>query len=138
MALTVKQQKFADEYIISGNATQAAITAGYSKKTAYAMGAENLKKPVITEYIKKQCEEVTAKKVISQQEILERLSKFGRGEATETVVTNKGDAIKVPVGAKDQIRSLELLGRRYSMWTDNVNLNGSDIKITIGGDDDDN
>ena len=39
--LTQKQQRFVDEYIISGNATQAAIKAGYSKKTAKQMGTEN-------------------------------------------------------------------------------------------------
>lgn len=43
--LTQKQQRFVDEYIISGNATQAAIKAGYSKKTARFVGAENLTKP---------------------------------------------------------------------------------------------
>ncbi|MDY3007146.1 terminase small subunit [Anaerococcus porci] len=42
--LTIKQKKFADEYIISGNATQSAIKAGYSEKTAGQTGAENLKK----------------------------------------------------------------------------------------------
>ena len=47
MKLTVKQQRFADEYIISGNATEAAIKGGYSKKTARSVGAENLTKPYI-------------------------------------------------------------------------------------------
>lgn len=47
--LTIKQQKFADEYLISGNATQAAIKAGYSKKTARFIRNENLTKPYITE-----------------------------------------------------------------------------------------
>lgn len=42
--LTLKQQRFADEYIISGNATQAAIEAGYSEKTARFIGNENLTK----------------------------------------------------------------------------------------------
>ena len=47
MKLTDKQKIFCDEYIISLNATQAAIKAGYAEKTAYAIGAENLKKPKI-------------------------------------------------------------------------------------------
>lgn len=51
--MTLKQQKFADEYLVSGNATKAALKAGYSKKSAYSIGAENLKKPVIAAYIKK-------------------------------------------------------------------------------------
>ncbi|MCD3505661.1 terminase small subunit, partial [Streptococcus equi] len=42
--LTIKQQKFIDEYIICGNATEAALKAGYSKKTAGQIGEQNLKK----------------------------------------------------------------------------------------------
>ena len=51
LKLTIKQQRFADEYIISGNATEAAIKAGYSKKTANVIGVENLIKPNIKTYI---------------------------------------------------------------------------------------
>lgn len=50
--MTEKQKKFCDFYIISGHATQAAIDAGYSKKTAYAIGCENLTKPLVKEYLK--------------------------------------------------------------------------------------
>ncbi|KAG3043995.1 hypothetical protein PC121_g22193 [Phytophthora cactorum] len=53
MALTPKQQKFCDEFMIDGNATQAAIRAGYSEKTAYSIGQENLKKPEIAKEIDK-------------------------------------------------------------------------------------
>ena len=53
--LTVKQKKFADEYIKTGNATQSAITAGYSKKTARAIGQENLTKLDIKQYIILSC-----------------------------------------------------------------------------------
>lgn len=49
--LTDKQQRFVEEYLIDLNATQAAIRAGYSEKTAQQMGAENLSKPVIAEAI---------------------------------------------------------------------------------------
>ena len=51
MALTAKQERFVEEYLIDLNATQAAIRAGYSKKTARQAGAENLAKPVISEAI---------------------------------------------------------------------------------------
>lgn len=46
-ALTAKQQRFVDEYLVDLNATQAAIRAGYSEKTAQQIGSENLSKPVI-------------------------------------------------------------------------------------------
>lgn len=51
MALTPKQKKFIDEYLKDLNATQAAIRAGYSEKTAYSIGQENLKKPEIKKFI---------------------------------------------------------------------------------------
>lgn len=49
--LTAKQQRFVEEYLIDLNATQAAIRAGYSKKTSYAIGIENLKKPEIMQAV---------------------------------------------------------------------------------------
>lgn len=51
MTLTIKQQLFVDEYLIDLNATQAAVRAGYSKKTARQVGSENLSKPVISQAI---------------------------------------------------------------------------------------
>ena len=60
--LTIKQKKFADEYIISGNATEARIKAGYSKKTAYSMGSENLKKPELKSYIDERMTEIESQR----------------------------------------------------------------------------
>ena len=51
--MTEKQKRFCEEYLIDLNATQAALRAGYSEKTAYSIGNENLKKPEIQEYIQK-------------------------------------------------------------------------------------
>jgi hypothetical protein len=62
LTLTQKQKLFAEEYIISGNATQAAIKAGYSKKTAYSIGDENLKKPEIRAYISERFDEIEKSK----------------------------------------------------------------------------
>lgn len=137
MALTVKQQKFVDEYIISGNATEAAIKAGYSKKTAKQMGTENLSKPYLKSVIDNRLEELHKSKVADQQEILEFLTGTVRGEHTESVATAKGVYEDVEISEKDKIKAAELLGKRHSMWTDNVNLTSSDIHIVIGGDEDD-
>ena len=74
--LTAKQQRFVEEYLIDLNATQAAIRAGYSKKTAGAIGVENLKKPLIAAAIsegrRKQAErtEITADKVLAEPALL--------------------------------------------------------------------
>ena len=69
MKLTLKQQRFADEYIISGNATQAAIKAGYSEKTANRIATENLSKPVIKAYVDKRLAELEDAKIAKQEEV---------------------------------------------------------------------
>ena len=88
MRLTIKQQRFADEYIISGNATDAAIKAGYAKRAAYQQGAENLKKPHIKTYIDERLEAINSAKIADQTEVLQYLTAVMRGEtaATEVVV----------------------------------------------------
>lgn len=59
--LTAKQKKFIKEYIKTNNATQSAIRAGYSKKSAYSIGPENLEKPEIQEELKKESEKMQKK-----------------------------------------------------------------------------
>lgn len=125
--LTVKQQKFADEYIISGNATQAAEKAGYSKRTAKQMGTENLAKPYLRAYIDSGLKKLHDEKVDTQEEIMEFLSAVRRGEVTESVATAKGVYSDVPVAAKDRIKAAELIGKRYAMWTVK-----QDITATVG------
>lgn len=78
--LTVKQKKFADEYIKTGNATQSAISAGYKKKAAYKTGAENLKKPQIKEYIESKMKDIEDSKIMSAKEALELLSDIAKGK----------------------------------------------------------
>lgn len=78
--LTIKQKKFADEYIISGNATEAAKKAGYSKKTASVIGAENLIKPNISKYIKERLDELKKARTMSIEEAIERTSSIARRE----------------------------------------------------------
>lgn len=68
--LTLKQKRFADEYIISANATAAAIKAGYSKKTARSIGQENLTKPDIKAYIDERLEKLESEKIATQEEVL--------------------------------------------------------------------
>lgn len=78
--LTIKQKKFADEYIISGNATQAAKKAGYSEKTASVIGAENLIKPNISKYIKERLDELKKARTMSLEEAIERTTSIARRE----------------------------------------------------------
>ena len=68
--MTAKQRRFCDEYLIDLNATQAAIRAGYSKKTAYAIGNENLMKPELKKYIDQRMAEKESELIADQDEVL--------------------------------------------------------------------
>ncbi|MBT0946210.1 terminase small subunit [Streptococcus lutetiensis] len=122
--LTIKQQRFADEYIISANATQAAIKAGYSKKYANTNASKLLQNTTIKSYIDERLAELQSQKVADQQEVLEYLTSVMRGEETEQTVIGVGDLgqelTDIEVSAKDRIKAAELLGKRYRMWTDKV------------------
>lgn len=95
MKLTEKQKRFADEYITSGNATQAAIKAGYSKKTAQVIGAENLSKPMVKNYIDERMKVIEDNRIMTAKEAVEFLTKVVRGQVKETVV------IGTPMGAEE-------------------------------------
>ena len=137
--LTQKQQRFVDEYIISGNATQAAIKAGYSKKTAKQMGTENLAKPNIKAELDRRNAEIKSAKTADMQEVMEYLASVMRGEQTESVATAKGIYDNVPVSAKDRIKAAELIGKRHGAWTDKKEISGNmNIDIGMGDYDEDN
>ena len=127
--LTLKQKKFADEYIVSGNATESAIKAGYSKKTANRIGSENLSKLDIKNYIDERLKEIESEKIADQQEVLKYLSAVMRGEMTEQTLKSVGESgqviTEIDVGAKDRIKAAELLGKRYRLCTDK-----SEVEVT--------
>lgn len=140
--LTVKQKRFADEYIICGNATEAAIKAGYSNKTAAVIGAENLIKPNIKQYIDTRFKELDSAKIADQKEVMEYLTRLMRGEEKETEMINVGNfeqqLIEVPVKHSVRKQAAELIGKRYGMWTEKVDVTQRNIEIVIGdwdGDD---
>jgi len=76
MKLTAKQEKFCNEYLINLNATQAAIRAGYSEKTAAVIGAENLIKPNIANFIQERQKELQEETGITQKRVLEEYAKI--------------------------------------------------------------
>jgi len=135
MKLNERQQRFIDEYIIDLNATQAAIRAGYSERTAYSQGQRLLKNVEIKSAIDKRMKEKTDELIMKQDEILVRLSEQARREAVDHQVVvvekpsfdengnflgveKKPEVVEVPTQNKDAIKALELLGKRYMMWTD--------------------
>lgn len=126
--LTAKQQRFCDEYLIDLNATQAAIRAGYSKKTANRIGTENLSKPVIKEYIENRMAEKEAALIADQDEVLKYLTSVLRGQSksTEIVIEGLGDGstkarkMEKEPSEKDKLKAAELLGKRYGLYTEKV------------------
>ena len=116
MKLTEKQKRFCDEYIKLGNAKEAAINAGYSKKTAKSMGAENLTKPDLKKYIDERMEQIASERIMSAQEILERLSLIANAKIKETVVVVSADGyaeVEKPPDFKTQIQAMKELLKRY-------------------------
>lgn len=91
--LTPKQQKFADEYIKSGNAADAARKAGYSKRSARSVGQENLTKPDIKRYIDERMAEIASKRIMDATEAVELLTSIARGETKETVYIGTADGV---------------------------------------------
>lgn len=126
--MTEKQKRFCDEYLIDLNATQAAIRAGYSERTAYSIGTENLRKPEISAYIDSRMEEKNKELIADQDEVLKYLTSVMRGESTseEIVVEGTGDgcstarAIEKAPSEKDRLKAAELLGKRYGLYTERI------------------
>ena len=136
--LTPKQRKFCDEYLISGNATDAAIKAGYSPKTAKQTGSENLAKPDLRAYIDEQLEKLHSAKIADAEEVMKYLTSVMRGEHTEQVLKLVGDGIQtvtdIEVSAKERLKAAELIGKRYALFSDKMDLGGA-VPVVITGDD---
>lgn len=138
MKLTLKQQRFADEYIISGNAEEAAIIAGYSKKYARGNAYKLVANSGIKSYIDKRLKELDDKQIAKQEEVLKYLTSVMRGEQTEEVLYGMGEGMqgktRIDVGAKDRLKAAELLGKRYGTWIEKVDANISLPTIISGSD----
>ncbi|WP_308575523.1 terminase small subunit [uncultured Fusobacterium sp.] len=122
--LTPKQKAFCEFYIETGNQTEAAIKAGYSKKTARVIGQENLLKPAIKEYLEKRLAEIDAKRIANADEVLEYLTKVMRGE--------EKDQFGLEISIQDRTKAAELLGKRYRLFTDKVQLGGTLPVMIVG------
>lgn len=128
--LTEKQKRFCDYYIETGNATEAAIRAGYSEKTAKVIGAENLTKPYLKNYIDERIGQLESNRIADAKEVMEYLTKIVRNEAKEEVVVvseNGVERVKKDVSIKDRNKAAELLGKRYRLFTDKIEVEGTSI-----------
>ena len=147
--LTPKQQAFVAEYLVDLNATQAAVRAGYSAKTAGAIGDENLKKPEIAAAITLSQAERARRTEISQDRVLEELSRIAFGDLRDAVVwgpggvalldsalltdeqaaaisevgetvTKEGGSVRIK--RHDKVKALELLMRHMGMLNDKLDV----------------
>lgn len=136
--MTAKQRRFCEEYLIDLNATQAAIRAGYSKKNAQNIASENLAKPIIRKYIDAKMAKKDSELIAKQDEVLRYLTSVLRGKSvgTEIVVEGTGDGcseartMQKEPSEKDRLKAAELLGKRYGLFTDKVDMN-ADAELTI-------
>jgi len=146
--MTKKQKRFAEEYLIDLNATQAAIRAGYSPDTAKEIGCENLTKPNIRACIDKAMAERSKRTGVNADRVVMELAKVAFVNAVDVIdlktATVKEDALSEDTAAiqsvkvktfgddglereikmADKLKALELLGKHMGMFKDKVELSG--------------
>ncbi|MDD2370847.1 MAG: terminase small subunit [Firmicutes bacterium] len=133
--LTEKQKRFADFYIELGNATAAAIEAGYSEKSAKEIGNENLTKPHLKNYIDEQLDKMKTKRMADATEVLEYLTSVMRGEATAEVVvvegiglgTSEARTLEKHPDEKERLKAAELLAKRHGLLNDKLDLTVTEL-----------
>ncbi|GFN35804.1 terminase small subunit [Tepidimicrobium xylanilyticum] len=134
--LTVKQKKFADRYIEMGNATQSYIDAGYSvtkRSVAEANARKLLGNYSVKKYIEERMKELEDKQIAKAEEVLKHLTAAMRGEIEEEVVVVEGigegesraKVVKKQISVRDRIKAAELLGKRYALFTEKVDIEGN-------------
>ncbi len=150
MGMTEKQKRFADEYLIDLNGTRAykvAYPRVKNDETARANASRMLTNANVKTYIDEQLEKIHNEKTADAQEVLEYLTAVMRNEQTEEVVVVEGTGdgyseartMEKDTSIKDRVKAAELLGKRYSLFTDKVDLNADmDLKITVDYGEDEN
>ena len=138
--LTPKQKKFADEYIITGNATQSAIEAGYSKKYANTNASKLLQNTTIKEYIAERFKQIESSKIATADEVLQVLTSIIRLEFTEeqqtiNPLTGKVETLENKPTTKDVISASKELLKRYptNVELKKLNLEIEKLQSQIGG-----
>lgn len=124
--LTPKQRAFCDYYIELGNATEAAIKAGYNKKTARQIGSMNLTKVDIKQYIEERLKSIEDARIAKGEEVLQYLTRVMRGE--------EKDQFGLDASLQDRTKCAELLGKRYRLFVDKVEADVNQTVIFTGED----
>lgn len=140
--LSERQKRFCNEYLIDLNVTQAAIRAGYTPKYANKKVYALLDKPEIKEYLDQQLKKIEDEKIADAKEVMQYLTSVMRNEVTEEVVVVEGygdgcseaKKVKKDIAAKDRNKAAELLGKRYRLFTDKMEVTGEIPVVISGGD----
>ena len=158
--MTAKEERFCEEYLVDLNATQAAIRAGYSVKTAYSSGQRLLKKVETRARIEELKALRSRRTGITAERVLEELAKISFVKATDVIdvetakvkenatpedlacissvklkviPTEDGNIVEREVKLADKTKSLELLGKHLGLFTDKVNLS-AEVGVKIVDD----
>lgn len=120
--LSLKQQKFVDEYLIDLNATQSAIRAGYSQKTANEQGARLLANVSVKDVIQSRSKLMQKRTEITADEVLKNIDLI-RADAMQKVADKDGNLVMLNHSAA--LKAAELQGKHLVMWTEKVEHTGS-------------
>lgn len=124
--LKPKEFTFAEEWLKTMNATQSAIKAGYSERTAYSAGNRLLKKVEVKQYIDERLAEMQESSIADTNEVMQFLSSTMRGDIP--------DQFGLDPALNDRLKAAELLGKRYKLFTDKQEISGADgepIKVVF-------
>ena len=136
--LTPRQKRFCDEYLIDLNATQAAIRAGYSEKTAKQIGQRLLTYVDLRNYIQERMAAKEKELIADSDEVLRYLTSVLRGKSEAHVLARDEIGaeriVAKPPDEKERLKAAELLGKAHMIFTDKVNVDGA-IPVVISGDD---
>ena len=141
--LNERQKLFVDYYIQTGNATESAKKAGYSERSAMALGCELLRNAKIQVAIATRLEQLESERIAKDKEVLEYITAVMRGETTEEVVVNvgtgkgftKAEKVRAQVSAKERLKAAEMLAKVKGMFItrQEVDLQGA-LPVVIRDD----
>lgn len=134
--MSPKQKQFCEEYLADANATQAAIKAGYSKKTARSQGQRLLTNADIKNYIEERMKDRDDLLVASADEILKYLTSVVRGQSQSEIILVAGEdvrSVKKTPDERERLKAAELLGKRHALFTDKQELK-IELPIFSGGE----
>lgn len=129
--MTERQARFVDFYIQTGNASEAARKAGYSKRADYSIGERLLRNVEVRAAIDERLKELESRRVADTQEIIEHLSAVVRGEVTEEVVTQSGKKFVAAVSEKDRLKAADMLLKISGAYREKVDVTVSGAELFV-------